>query len=92
MQFLYKQGVTTYDQLLAANREAESEFSEGRGTSVKAKTATASTGTSKKPTISDINERIDKLAVILKSESLNQNNGKNMNGNLGTHKKNPGVP
>ena len=93
MQFLYKQGGTTYEQLLAATKEAESEFSEGRRASVKAKAATANSGTSKNPTISDINERIDKLAVILKSESLNQNNGKGRNGNLGTpKKKNPRVP
>ena len=92
MQFLYKQGGTTYEQLLAAIREAESEFSKGRGTSVKAKSATACVGTSKNSTISDINERIDKLTVILKSASLNQNNRKSRNGNLGApKKKNPGV-
>ena len=55
------------------------------------KAATASAGTSKNPTISDISERIDKLAVILKSASLNQNNRKNRNGNPGTPK-NSGVP
>ena len=37
MPFLYKQGGTTYEQLLAATMEAESEFSKGRGASVKAK-------------------------------------------------------
>ena len=50
----------------------------------KEKAATASAGTSKSPTISDINERIDKLVVFLKSASLNQNDRKGRNGNLGT--------
>ena len=93
MWFLYKQKGTTYEDLLAATREADSEFSKGRGTSVKAKAATASACTSQNPAISDISERIDKLVVILKSASLNQNNRKNRNGNLGTpKKKNPRVP
>ena len=64
MQFLYKQGKTTYEQLLPGTREAD-QFSDGRGTSVKAKAATAHAGTSKDTTISDINERIDMLVVIL---------------------------
>ena len=37
MWFLYKQGGTTYAELLAATREAESEFSEGRGPQLKQK-------------------------------------------------------
>ena len=93
MQFLYKQGGTTYEQLQAATREAESEFSKGSVALIKTKAATASAGTSKDPIISDINERIDMVAVILKSASLNQNNGKSRNWNLGTpKKKNSGVP
>ena len=60
---------------LLQTREAESEFSKGRGASVKAKAVTATAGISKNTTISNIKERIDKLVVILKSASLNQNNG-----------------
>ena len=37
MWFLYKQGGTTYEQLLTASREAESEFSKGRGPQLKQK-------------------------------------------------------
>ena len=80
MWFLYKQEGNTYEHLLATTREADSEFSKGRGTSVKAKAATASAGTSKNPAIGDISERIDKLVVIFMSASLNQNNSKNSNG------------
>ena len=48
-----------HEQLLAATREAEPEFLKGRETSDKAKAGTVSTDTSKNPTISGINERID---------------------------------
>ena len=60
---------------------------------MKAKAATASAGTSNDATISDINQRIGKLAVTLKSASINQNNGKSRNGNPGTlRRRMPGYP
>ena len=68
MRFLYKQEGTTYEQLLSATQEAETEVTEGKGAAAKSKAATM--GTSENLAIQDICKHIDCLTATLKSASL----------------------
>ena len=70
-RYLYKKQGTTYEQLLDAAKEAELEFTESRGISVRMK-AVGVTEKADSAKLQELNNRIDTLTATLKANTVKQ--------------------